>query len=117
MSAPAMAALYGRCGSDPVLRKSAGGTDWATVNIAVQLDEAEGAASTWIGVRAFGRGAEALAKHAKGDLISVSGRLQLSRWRGQDGKDHEQFQLVADTVISARTVRAGGGRRKAAGNG
>lgn len=112
MSGPAMAVLYGRCGSDPVLRQSSSGTAWATVNIAVQLDEAEGSAATWIGVRAFGRGAETLAKHTKGDLISVSGRFQLSRWRGQDGKDHEQFQLVADTVISAKSVRPGGGRKR-----
>lgn len=114
MSAPAMAAVYGRLGGEPVMRQSASGTNWATASLAVQLDESEGSAATWIGVRAFGRDADVLVKHNKGDCISVSGRFQLSRWRGNDGEEREQFQIVADSIVSAKSVRPGGGRRKGA---
>lgn len=60
---------------------------------------------------AFGKVAETLARHKKGDLISASGRLKLNRWTDRDGGEHEQLQIVADAVVSARSVRPGGRRR------
>ena len=68
---------------------------------------------------AFGRVASDLAQHAKGDPVSVSGRLQWSRWTDRDGDEREQWQIIADALVSARTVRPRGGRRKGdgAGNG
>ncbi|HFW4799629.1 TPA: single-stranded DNA-binding protein, partial [Salmonella enterica subsp. diarizonae serovar 60-67:z35:-] len=50
--------------------------------------------------------------HQKGDLVSVSGQLQINQWTGQDGSTHSGYALVADSVISARTVRPGGGKSK-----
>lgn len=41
-------------------------------------DHAE--AASWLGVVAFGRTAEDLARHRSGVQVSVSGRLQLSRF-------------------------------------
>ena len=41
-------------------------------------DDAE--ATLWLGVVAFGRVAENLARHRSGEQVSVSGRLQLSRF-------------------------------------
>ena len=65
----------------------------------------------WFDVLAFGRSAETLAKHEKGDLVSVAGRLQLSAWTTSTGETRRQFQLVADSVVSARAVRPSGGRK------
>jgi single-strand DNA-binding protein len=108
----AQLAAHGRLGGDPQQRESQGGTIWATGSIAVQLGD-DDTPATWLGLRAFGKTAELLCKHAKGDMIAVSGRLQMSRWRGQDGADHEQLQVVCDSIVSARTVRPGGGRKGA----
>lgn len=108
----AQVAVYGRLGGDPVPRQSQGGKEWATGSIAVDLGKEEGDTSTWFGIVAFGRVAETLCKHSKGDLISISGRLQLNRFRDRDQKEREQLQFVADAIVSARTVRAGGGRKK-----
>lgn len=44
----------------------------------------------------------------KGDLVSVAGNMQLNQWTGQDGGTQQGYQVVADSVISARTVRPGG---------
>lgn len=44
--------------------------------------------------------------------ISVSGKLQLNRWQDRDGKDQERLQVIADAVLSAKTVRPAGGRRR-----
>ncbi|MCK9542488.1 MAG: single-stranded DNA-binding protein [Novosphingobium sp.] len=111
----AQLACYGRLGADPVRRTSQSGKDWATASLAVDLGNEEGAPPQWFNVVAFGRVAETLCRHNKGDLVSVSGRLQLNRWQDRDGKDHERMQVIADAVISARSVRPGGRRASDAG--
>ena len=110
----AQIAAYGRLGADPVQRQSQAGNPWATASIAVQIAEGDDAPPQWFQLVAFGRVAETLANHAKGDLVSVAGRLQLNRWQDRDGTDHERLQIVADTLISARSARPGGGKRREA---
>jgi single stranded DNA-binding protein len=108
----AQLAVYGRLGQDPQQRQSQSGNPWATASIAVSLGDCDDDGTQWFGVVAFGKVAEILAKHRKGDLIGVFGRLKLNRWRDQSGQDREQLQVIADTVISAKSVRPGGGRRR-----
>ena len=116
-------AVYGRLGSDPHEHATRTGKPMATASLAVSVPDRsqgadEGAEETlWLNVVAFGRVAESLAGHSKGDPVSVSGRLQFSRYQARDGADREQWQIVADALVSARTVRPGGGRRKAKGEG
>ncbi len=61
-----------------------------------------------VSVLAFGRQADALAKHHKGELVSVAGNMQVSQWTGQNGETRRGWQVIADSVISARTARPGG---------
>lgn len=85
----------------------------AMVRLAVSLPchtGQNGEATYWLGVVAFGRQADLLAKHQKGDLVSVAGNMQLNQWAGQDGVQKEQPQVIADSVISARTARPGGNK-------
>ena len=116
-------AVYGRLGSDPREHETRKGATMATASLAVSVPDRsqgadEGAEETlWLRVTAFGRVAESLAGHSKGDPVSVSGRLQFSRYQARDGAEREQWQIVADALVSARTVRPGGGRRKAKGEG
>ena len=66
----------------------------------------------------FGRVADDLARHAKGDLVSLAGRMQLSRFTSStSGEVRESWQVVADALVSARTVRPKGGRRSGADKG
>jgi single stranded DNA-binding protein len=111
----AQIAVYGRLGADPVQRQSQSGKDWATASLAVGLAKDEDGPPTWFGIVAFGKTAEILCRHAKGDLVSVSGRVQLNRYRDRDGNAREQLQAIADGVISAKSVRPGGGRRREQG--
>jgi single stranded DNA-binding protein len=108
------AAIYGRLGADPVQRTSQAGKTWATASLAVDLGagEDQGEATVWFGIVAFSRTAEALCRHSKGDLLSVGGRLQVNRWRDNQGREQEKLQVIAEAVISARAVRPGGGRRR-----
>jgi single stranded DNA-binding protein len=109
----AQVAAHGRLGSDPVQRQSQSGNPWATASIAVQLSTGDDdAPPQWFSLIAFGKVAETLTRHAKGDLVSVSGRLQLKRWQDREGNDRGQLQIIADTVMSAKSVRLAGGRRR-----
>jgi single-stranded DNA-binding protein len=81
----------------------------ARLAVALPCNAAEnGEATFWLGVIAFGKQADALAKHRKGDLVSVAGNMQLNQWAGQDGGTQQVYQVIADSILSARTVRPGG---------
>lgn len=47
----------------------------------------DGLATLWLSVTAFGRQADALAKHHKGELLSVAGNMQMSQWTGQNRRN------------------------------
>ncbi|AOO57163.1 single-stranded DNA-binding protein [Raoultella ornithinolytica] len=107
----AQISAYGRLMADPQTRTTGKGTSMAMARLAVALpcNAAEsGEATFWLGVIAFGKQADALAKHRKGDLVSVAGNMQLNQWAGQDGGTQQGYQVIADSVLSARTVRPGG---------
>ena len=76
-----------------------------------------GEATFWLGVVAFGKQAEALAPHRKGDIVSVSGNMQINQWTAQGGPTASGYQVLADSVVSARTVKPAGrkGQQRQAG--
>lgn len=107
----AQISAYGRLVADPQTRTTNSGTSMAMGRLAVALPchAVEGGEVTfWLGVVAFGKQADALAEHVKGDLVSVAGTMQVNQWTGKDGGTQQGYQVVADSVISARTVRPGG---------
>lgn len=109
----AQISAYGRLVADPQTRTTNSGTSMAMGRLAVALPchAVEGGEVTfWLGVVAFGKQADALAGHVKGDLVSVAGAMQVNQWTGKDGGTQQGYQVVADSVISARTVRPGGKR-------
>ncbi len=109
------AAIYGRLGRDPETRTTATGKPMAIATLAVDAtpNNAETEETVWVSVLAFGRQAEALERHRKGEMVAVTGRLTQSRWTGQDGQERTSLNLIADTIVSSRTVRPGGKRKRA----
>lgn len=103
-------AAYGRMGQEPRSIPTRSGKTMVTTSIAVNIEDAD-APPLWLGVVAFGAVAELLLKHDKGDLISVSGRCQRNSWTTNTGEKREQLQIVADSIVSSRTVRPGGARK------
>ncbi|MBG0911671.1 single-stranded DNA-binding protein [Escherichia coli] len=110
----AQIAAYGRLVADPQLKTTSKGTQMAMASMAVPLQCSQaddGTATMWLSVLAFGRQADALARHHKGELVSVAGNMQVSQWTGQSGETRQGWQgwqVIADSVISARTARPGG---------
>ncbi|HFP3973569.1 TPA: single-stranded DNA-binding protein [Escherichia coli] len=107
----AQIAAYGRLVDDPQVKQTSKGTPMTLVRMAVSLpcsQAQDGQATLWLSVIAFGKQADFLAKHQKGDVASVSGTMQVSQWTGQNGETRQGWQVIADSVISARTARPGG---------
>ncbi|HDP8303669.1 TPA: single-stranded DNA-binding protein [Escherichia coli] len=107
----AQIAAYGRLVADPQLKTTSKGTQMAMASMAIPLpcsQADDGTATMWLSILAFGRQADALAKHHKGELVSVAGNMQVSQWTGQNGETRQGWQVIADSVISARTARPGG---------
>lgn len=99
-------AAYGRLGRDPRQVETRSGKTMTVASIAVQLG-AEPDGATWLGIVAFGTTAETLVQHRKGEPVSVTGRLQSRTWTDGDRATRQQFEVVADSILSARTVRPG----------
>ena len=107
----AQIAAYGRLVDDPQVKQTSKGTPMTLARMAVSLpcsQAQDGQATLWLSVMAFGKQADFLAKHQKGDVASVSGTMQVSQWTGQNGETRQGWQVIADSVISARTARPGG---------
>lgn len=110
-------AAHGRLVVDVQSKTISNGNNMAFTRLAVALscrDVDSGELTFWLAVTAFGKQADYLLKHQKGDLISVSGNMQASQWKGNNGVLQTGYQMVADSVISSKTVRPGG-RKKGAG--
>ncbi|EOY1528089.1 single-stranded DNA-binding protein, partial [Escherichia coli] len=107
----AQIAAYGRLVDDPQVKQTSKGTPMTLARMAVSLpcsQAQDGQATLWLSVIAFGKQADFLAKHQKGDVASVSGTMQVSQWTGQNGETRQGYQVIADSVISARAARPGG---------
>ena len=115
----AMASVWGRLGQDPRRINTSSGTPMVVASVAVDLaDQREGdAPPEWFGLVAFGTLADVLAKHAKGETLAASGRLQRRSFTGSDGQQRTQLQLIADSIVSARATRPGATKGKAGGSG
>ncbi len=109
------AAIHGRLGRDPQPRHTSTGNPMTVASVAVDVTphNTETEETLWVTVVTFGRLAEQLARHKKGEMLSAAGRLTLKRWTGNDGQERINWELTADSLVSARTVRPGGGKRKA----
>ncbi len=108
------ASLYGRLGADPVERQTKNDKLMVTATLAVSAGRPDADEEpVWFSLAAFGRAAETLARHAKGDLLAAMGPLHPTRFTGRDGQEREGWSLNVDAIVSARTVRPGGGRKRA----
>ena len=86
----AQLSAYGRLGRDPRPVETSSGKAMTVASLAVTIESREsgetGEGTLWLDVVSFGRVADDLARHAKGDLVSVAGRMQPGIRR--DGRGH-----------------------------
>lgn len=105
--------IYARIGTDPRTHQTSGGKQLTTANVVVNLPcrtADDGAAPMWFNLVCFNERL-GLDRMKKGDMISVSGVLQLNKWQ-KDGEEKEQLQLIADSLHGSRTARPNNGSRQ-----
>ncbi|WP_295402571.1 single-stranded DNA-binding protein [uncultured Thiocystis sp.] len=101
-----IASVYGRLAFAPTERTTKAGKPMGTARLAVEAgSNAETQETWWIDLLAFGTNAESLLVLAKGQMVSAVGKLTKGRYTTKDGEEREQFTLLADTLVSARTAR------------
>ncbi len=107
------ASIYGRLGGDPVERETRNGNAMATASLAVNVARASADEDTaWFSLAAFGKTGEALLRHQKGDLLAAMGPLTRRKYTDRNSVDREGWSLTCEQIVSARTVRPGGARKK-----
>lgn len=105
----------GRLGRDPAVRETRNGNSMTSASIAVDVTpfNHDGDSLTlWLSVAAFGSAGDALARHRKGDLIALMGRLTLRPWTDREGNARESWQMTAEALHSPRTVRPASRRKQ-----
>ena len=110
--------VWGRLGMTPETRQTKADKTMANARLAVAFPVPYGAEEgtpeplQWFSVLAFGRMAEGLSRHQKGECLSVAGRLELRRYQTVKGDDGMEWKIIADSIIGPRTARPKGNTGK-----
>ena len=100
-------AIHGRLGRDAKLIDTQSGKPMAVASIAVDLPDKAGDYKTeWLELLAFGRMAEQLAGHKKGEAVSAYGRGQINEYQNNTREVSRQLQVVVDGIVSASAVQS-----------
>ena len=93
----AHATLVGKVGTDPECRTTASGKQLARCRLAVSTGKEE---TSWFTVVGWEAMAEHLMRVAKGERVTVQGRLRIRPWTGRDGQQRLDVELSADAIES-----------------
>lgn len=102
-------ALTGRIVRDPEVKKTNSGVSFANFSIAVERPYRSGEEkqTDFIDCVAWRHSADFFGKYfKKGDMIGVSGRLQVRTWETDDGQRRKSVEVVAENLSFV-----GGGKR------
>lgn len=90
--------LMGRLTKDPELRKANSGITVAGFTLAVDRDYQKDQ-TDFIDITAWRKTAEFVGKwFHKGQMMALSGRLQVESWTDKDGNKRRSYEVVADNV-------------------
>lgn len=107
-----MIAISGRLGADPKPQQTKTDTKMATGFMFGNVDtRGDDDISLPLNIVAFGHQAENLLRHSKGQFLTVSGKLQGSIYNSET-----RYTVVADSILSAKSVQPKGGAKKPAYN-
>ncbi len=112
-----IASIHGRLTADPVQRSTKAGKPMTTVTVAIDVtgnsDEQQ---TLFIGLLAFNRAADDLARASKGETCTAMGKVTKSVYTPAGGEPRDNWSLLADTVVVAKSARPAGRKAAAPGN-
>ena len=94
--------LTGRLVRNPDVRRGDSGNWWAVFTLAANYHYKDKAGElqeevAYVDCKTFGRWAEALGKHVKGEMALVAGRLKTDQWE-KDGRKQSKLTVICDSV-------------------
>lgn len=108
--------LYGRIGQDPQARQTKAGKPMATTSIAVDVSGQQGEPETlWVSILAFGTQADTLLRAEKGQMLAAIGKMTRGEYTTKAGEVREQWTLLAESIVTAKSARPGGRRPQGTG--
>lgn len=103
--------IIGRLCADPELRRTNDGTPVCSYSLAVKRPMVKDT-TDFIECVSWKQGAEYLSQYGhKGDIVAVSGSLQVREWTDKEGKKRKTYEVVTTSVellSSKRNSEAGG---------
>ena len=103
--------IIGRLCAEPELRRTNEGTPVCSYSLAVKRPMVKDT-TDFIECVSWKQGAEYLAQYGhKGDIVAVSGSLQIREWTDKEGKKRKTYEVVTTSVellSSKRNSEAGG---------
>lgn len=88
--------IVGRSTKDVELKTTTGGTNLATISLAVNHTDD---LTSYFDIVCFGRTAENVSKYVKkGKQVIVSGRLQRRKWQTKEGENRYSVEVIANQV-------------------
>lgn len=97
-----IATITGRLVRDPIVRYAGSGNPWGVFTLATNYHYKDKGGEfkeevAFVPGKAFGRMADSLSKHKKGEMALATGRLKTETWE-KDGKTQSQLTLICDTL-------------------
>jgi single-strand DNA-binding protein len=83
----------------------------ASVAVDVTAWNAGEPATVWLSLLAFGPAADELLRAAKGQMVAAIGKLTRGTYTAKDGTEREQWNLTAETVLTAKSATPAGKRK------
>lgn len=102
------AILMGRLTADPELRRTQSNTAVTSFTLAIDRSYSKGAEkqTDFIDIVAWDKTAEFTSKwFRKGQLVAVSGRIQMRNWEDKQGQKRRTFEVIAEEAHFAESKR------------
>ena len=116
-------AAWGRLIADPEQRMIKAGKAWARARMAIAMpqpygaDEDDSPPTPRLAITTFGHATDELLRRAKGECVSVAGRLEMRSYKSRGGEPREGWTCIADSLIGPRSPRPRGDGKSKPGNG
>ena len=104
--------IMGRLTRDPELRFTSSNVAVASFTIACDRDfKNDGGETDFIDIVAWRKAAEFVSHHfKKGQMVVVSGRLQIRNWKDKDGNMKRTAEIVADNLYFGEAKKETGAK-------
>lgn len=98
--------LVGRLGNDPTSREVKRGLNVASFSLAVRTGKGGQDHTSWFRISAWDRACEKAMSMSKGQLVAISGSIQIREYKNKDGEDKISVDVNAREIYAITFTEA-----------